>query len=555
MISSTGEFQPGNTPGGKGAGLVWHARRFFTFERALLLILVLAFFLRVYQLDLKLLHQDEATHAWYCYRLLTLGTWQYDPSFHGPFLYYATAAVFSLAGPSDFAARILPSLFGFALIPLVYCIYRMGYLSEGQALIVSLFLAISPDMVYFSRFLRHDIFMLFFTLLFVVALFAYFGRGGRTVHAATAAVAAGLALCCKEEMPVILLIILSFFAIQVWQKRLVLPQGWKKDGLVFVLVTAGLMAVLYSAFFSHPETLVGTDFAIGTTGWYQAVAHWSEMHSMQRLGGPVYYYLLLGLLYELPVVILAAIGTAQFVFSGDSAAGLVAKLKSRLFGASAGAAGVAAPGHDAGVTEDRPELFFRFCIYWMLLTMAFYAIMGEKVPWLLIHQLLPMCFVAVYRLNRQKAVFAVAGCVFLAAMTMHVAFVPADINEPIVQVQPSEDLREVMHGIDASDSVLLGSRDFWLLHWYYRGDRYDKINSYGDFSNKQALTTNQPDMIILDETDSAPSLDGYEKKTYRLNYWFSYDDNRDRLLHYYIFRDGKTGGADIDVFTRLKAAG
>ena len=84
------------------------------------------------------------------------------------------------------------------------------------------------------------------------------------------------------------------------------------------------------------------------------------------------------------------------------------------------------------------RFFFRFCLVWMLITMAFYAYVGEKVPWLLIHQLLPMCFVAVYKLNWQKTVIALVGCIFLVTMTWHVAFIPADINEPIVQVQNSE---------------------------------------------------------------------------------------------------------------------
>ena len=94
--------------------------------------------------------------------LLTKGTWVYDPSYHGPFLYFVTAGMFAVFGASDLVARLLPALFGVLLIPLVYCIYRIGYINRSQTLIVSLFLAISPDMVYFSRFLRHDIFMLFF---------------------------------------------------------------------------------------------------------------------------------------------------------------------------------------------------------------------------------------------------------------------------------------------------------------------------------------------------------------------------------------------------------
>jgi protein-S-isoprenylcysteine O-methyltransferase Ste14 len=157
-------------------------KKIFTFERTFLLILLIAFILRFAFLDLKLFHHDEAIHAWFSYNLLTTGAWQYDPSYHGPFLYYVTAGMFALFGDSDLVARILPSLAGFLLVPLVYCIYRLGYLDKKQTILAALFIAVSPDMVYFSRFLRHDIFMLFFTLLLVVALLAYFSKG-RTLYA------------------------------------------------------------------------------------------------------------------------------------------------------------------------------------------------------------------------------------------------------------------------------------------------------------------------------------------------------------------------------------
>ncbi len=139
------------------------------------------------------------------------------------------------------------------------------------------------------------------------------------------------------------------------------------------------------------------------------------------------------------------------------------------------------------MVSERSDFFFQFCIYWMILTMAFYAYVGEKVPWLIIHQLLPMSFVAVYKLNWQKIAFALIGCLFLALMTWHVAFIPADINEPIVQVQNSEDIRDVMNIMDNSSQVVLASKDYWPLPWYYRGDRWNKITFYGQVEDEKTL--------------------------------------------------------------------
>jgi len=540
-------------------------KQFFTFERLFILIFLLAFFLRFWQLDLKLFHHDEAIHSWFSYQLLTTGSWVYDPSYHGPFLYYVTAGMFSVFGDSDFVARLLPALFGLLLVPLVYAIYRLRYINRVQALFVALFIAISPDMVYFSRFLRHDIFMLFFTLLLLVAILWYFERG-QTRYAIVAALSMAGALSLKEEMPVILLIFISFFAIAIWKKRLILPPKWKTDLLLVLVIVISILCLLYSAFGNHLDTLIGQNFQVSlhgvnfqanTTGWYQAIGHWVEMHNEQRLGGPYYFYIPLFLLYELPIFILAAAGTVQFLLKDIDFTIIAIQIKNwftlRRFELSISDNAIISHRQlSKSRPAERSDLFFQFCIYWMILTMAFYAYVGEKVPWLLIHQLLPMCFVAVYKLNWQKMAFALLGCVFLIIMTWHVAFIPVDINEPIVQVQNSEDLREVMALIDASDHVVVASKDYWPLPWYYRGSRWNKITFYGDIVDEKTLTQDHPGVIILHDTESYPSIEGYDKQTFKLSYWFSVYDNEDRLLDYYLHRDGKMGSINIDVFTPQK---
>nr|WP_320160486.1 flippase activity-associated protein Agl23 [uncultured Methanoregula sp.] len=536
---------------------------------ALAIILILAFILRFWQLDLKLLHHDEAIHSWFCYQFLTTGIWQYDPSYHGPFLYYVTTGIFALIGPSDFAARLLPSLFGFAIIPLVYAIYRIGYISKNQMLVAALFIAISPDMVYFSRFLRHDIFMLFFTMLLLVAILYYFERG-QTRFAVLAAVASAGALCCKEEMPAIIIIFALFFAFSVWKGRFTLPLQWKADLMLFVIFMVAIMSVMYSAFFNHVDTLVGQNFSIAmqgvhfeanTTGWYQAIDHWTTMHNQQRLGGPMYYYIPLFLLYELPIFLLALFGTARFLTAGFHPLLFFMKVKNWLrerrfvLPVNETVAVSLRQLRNGKEVNGRPGEFFRFCIVWMIGTMAIYAFVGEKVPWLIIAQLLPMIFVATYKLNWQKTAFALAGCLFLIVMTWHVAFVPVDINEPIVQVQNSEEMREVMGLMDRADLIVLASKeDYWPLPWYYRGDIWiKKVTLYGDRADIATLTRNNPGVIILHDTESYPSIEGYQKKTYKLRYWFSFYDNENRLPEYYLHRDGEMGSSNIEVFTPFPA--
>ena len=144
-------------------------------EHVIFAIMILAIILRFAFLDLKLFHHDEAIHACFSYQLLTIGNYLYDPVYHGPFLYYITASMFALFGDSDLVGRILPCITGCALIHLVYWLYRLRYLTGKVAVIAALFLAIAPELVYFSWFLRNDIFVAW-SLLLVVAFLAWLDR-------------------------------------------------------------------------------------------------------------------------------------------------------------------------------------------------------------------------------------------------------------------------------------------------------------------------------------------------------------------------------------------
>ena len=528
------------------AGIAQRIRPLFSFHTLFFLIVLGGFLLRFLALDLKLLHHDEAIHAWFAYELLTKGTYIYDPMYHGPLLYYVTAGMFYVFGQSDLVARLLPALFGAAIIPLVYAIYRLGYLDQRQALIAALFIAISPDLVYFSRFLRHDIFQLFFTALILVALLAYLERG-KVWYALLAGLAAGGGMCLKEDMPLFLVIVALFGIYLLWKRPLPIPRTWKRDIVLAVLLAVAIMAAFYSSFGVHPEILV--------TGLEKAYTHWASMHGMCRICGPWFFYILLFLLYEVPVFLMAIFGMVQFADRHNPVPAWIARARAflaarRPANQEESEAVMTPRSASVPVAWDKKEIFFLFCILWFLAALGAYAYIGEKVPWLIIHQLLPAIFVSVYLMSKKKAVFALAGCVFLVLMTWHAAFIPADVNEPIVQVQNSEDMRLVMALIDVSDSVAIASENYWPLPWYYRGEGWSRMHFYGKIVDEYTIYQVNPDMVITHDQASYASLDGYEKHTYKLSYWFSIYDNENRLPEYYIKRDGKMGSINIDVFTK-----
>jgi uncharacterized protein (TIGR03663 family) len=532
------------------AGLTDRLRGIFTFERTFLLLIAVTFFLRFFLLDLKLFHHDEAIHGWFSYRLLNEGIWTYDPSYHGPFLYYVTAGMFWLLGDGDLVGRMVPSLLGSLVVVLIYPLYRMGYLDRRQTLVGALFLALSPDLVYFSRFLRHDIFMLFFIMLLLVTILAYIETGSRWYGLGVALAIAG-GMTCKEEFPVILLIFGCYFIYAAWKGRIRFPPRWRQDLALFTAVALGIIALFYSSLGEHPEIL--TDAGI------RAIGHWTEMHEQCRLCGPWYFYLLLFILYELPILILAIAGTLQFAMAQTKLRGwsedLLRNIRRRELSTERLLERLGVRPRTATMEEGKREEFFGFCIWWMVLSMAFYAVVNEKVPWLIIPQLLPAVFVALYRMTGTKAILSVLSVVFLVLATWHTSFVPADVNEPIVQVQNSEDLREVFLQIDSSRKTAIASENYWPLPWYYRGIMGENLSYYGKKVEEKTLYDNDFDLVIAYDQAGYPFLHGYEKRTVRLNYWFSLYDNENRLLEWYFRRDGKMGSMNFEVFTRVRPSG
>jgi uncharacterized protein (TIGR03663 family) len=509
--------------------------------RIFIIILLLGIMVRILFPELKLFHHDEAIHAWFTYDLITKGTYLYDPMYHGPLLYYLTGAAFLLFKDSDTIARFLPGLFGAAIIPLFWILYRERWLTRNHALVGALFFAISPSMVYFSRFLRHDIFQLFFTVLLLVFLLMYFDKG-RWEYAIGAAVSAACGLCLKEDMPFTLLIFGSFFLFMLLNGRITLPHTWKREFTAGILIVVGICAVCYTTFFIHPEMFLLAPF--------KAIEHWMGVNGQCRLcGGPYWYLLILGL-YELPIALLAIYTTWQYGIRERGFSEIKVNIGSYLERLR-GRQGILKPYQGIG---DRSRFILLFALYWTVLSMIFYGYVGEKVPWLIIHQLFPMILLASYDVHSRGKIIAVAiACIFLFVMMAHVCYTPTDINEPIVQVQNSEDMREVMKLIDNSNSVVVATESYWPLPWYYRGDKWNKISFYGHKVDPSVFESQHPDLVITHDSESYPSLPGYEKQQYKLSYWFSWYDNKDRIPEYYLKRDGKTGSINLDVFVKEKS--
>ncbi|MBI2887140.1 MAG: TIGR03663 family protein [Chloroflexi bacterium] len=165
-------------------------------EKAAFLALVLvAALLRFWDLGSRALHHDESLHALYSWYLYTGRGYVHDPLMHGPFQFHAVALIYFLLGASDYTARILPALLGTAAVALPY--FLRGQLGGPGAVCTAALLAFSPSMLYYSRFVRNDIYVVAWDLLLVIGMWRFM-ETGRRGYLILGAVALALAFSTKE---------------------------------------------------------------------------------------------------------------------------------------------------------------------------------------------------------------------------------------------------------------------------------------------------------------------------------------------------------------------
>src|SRR5271165_4104849 len=151
-------------------------------NRSLTLVLLIAagtaLALRWPHLDQRPMHNDEAVNAIKFRQLWEHQGYKYDPNeHHGPTLYYATLALEKLTfapGFSQFTEgrlRLVTVIFGLGLIPLLPLL--TDGLGRKAVVWAAFFTAVSPAMVFYSRYYIHEMLLVFFTLLAITAVWRY----------------------------------------------------------------------------------------------------------------------------------------------------------------------------------------------------------------------------------------------------------------------------------------------------------------------------------------------------------------------------------------------
>jgi uncharacterized protein (TIGR03663 family) len=480
-------------------------------------VLLVALFLRVWELERRPMHPDEANQAVRTGILQETGVYQYDPDdHHGPSLYYLTlpsawlTSGRSFPGTTETTFRIIPALFGIALILLIY-LMRVG-LGWTAAFFAALFTAISPALVFYSRYYIQEMLLVFFAFAAILCAWRYL-RKPSTGAAVWTGVSLGFMYATKETA------ILSFGAMAV--ALLAASSGlepkerrnWlfgidRRHAVIGVGTAVATAIILLTSFFTYPAGVLESILsyriylarAVGDSLHVHPWHYYIQMLTYFRYGpGPVWS--------EGLIVGLAVIGGAVAWWGSPR-------------------------------NEDRKLLRF-LSVYTLVLTVS-YSVIAHKSPWLMLSFLHPMAVLAGFgvvaalravRFFALKAVVLVLvalGVYHLVGITWLTNFrYSADPRNPYVYAHTSTDLLNLVErveqiaavhpdGRDLFVQVIAHAYDTWPLPWYFR-----QFGTVGYWETaEEAPDSPTPAILIvspdLEEQIEARVRDGFQTEFYGL---------------------------------------
>ncbi len=139
------------------------------------IITILATIVRFAGLENRALHHDEGVNGFFLTTLFREGVYKYDPAnYHGPDLYYLALAVTKIFGLNTISIRGSVAVFGVLVVVLTF--FLKNYIGKFGSLFAALFLALSPGMVYISRYFIHEILFVFFSYTIVLSILFFIER-------------------------------------------------------------------------------------------------------------------------------------------------------------------------------------------------------------------------------------------------------------------------------------------------------------------------------------------------------------------------------------------
>ncbi len=435
---------------------------------------IIAAALRLPRLALRPMHGDEAVHADKFGELLERGAYVYNPQeYHGPTLNYLTlipawlCSQKTYAQATEFTLRVVPVFFGVLLVLLVLLL--ADGLGWRASVCAALLTAISPAMVFYSRYYIQEMLLVCFT--FGVIAFGYrYAQRKRLIWAVLAGICLGLMHATKETC----VIAFGCMLLALWLTLLIrrregesglgeAVKSVKPRHFVAAVVAGAVVSVLlHSSFLAN---LGGIADSFRTYATYFERAGNNHIHDH-----PWYYYLRM-LIYsryssgplwtEALIVLLAAVG-------------IIVVLTKK--------------GLPAVVNID----LLRFIAFYTLAMVALYSAIRYKTPWCMLGFLHGMILLAgvgavvLIRLAPNVVPRLIVVCLLLEA-SGHLLWqsylgnyqYQADSRNPYVYAHPTMEVFEIVKrveeyarvcgdGHNMPIEVICPGDDYWPLPWYFR---------------------------------------------------------------------------------------
>ena len=242
-----------------------------------LAIFAAALAFRIPDLADRPMHADEAVLADKFGGLLETGSFRYDPQdYHGPALAWLTMVPARIAGAHRYAdltetmLRIVPAVCGVLLVLMPLALW--DGLGRWGAVAAAGLTAISPAMVYYSRYYIPEMLLTTLTCGVIVCGYRY-ARSGKAAWAIAAGACAGLMFITKETAGIAIACMLLALA----------ATARRKPRLTWPVVAAAAIAILI------PVATLGF-----TDGWRALMGYWQRgIHGSMHRHAWDYYLVLL----------------------------------------------------------------------------------------------------------------------------------------------------------------------------------------------------------------------------------------------------------------------
>jgi len=523
----------------------------------IVLLVAAALALRLWELGARPLHHDESLDAWWSWRFRNGQYTEYDPVYHGPLRFYITAGLYEVFGETDAVARLFSALTGTAVVGLPWFMRRelgrVGTIAAAAAL------AISPTMLYYSRFGREDAQMVFLTLLAMVLGLSYL-RKPRTASATGLTFTLACSFAIKESTYLFVLLLAVFLLVILaaqFDAQNRVARGTETDpnklnpafvsasllfasaGLTVIAVVGHLSGELFPLIALYMAALgafvVATALPLLRVRKDDPDFEWPPLFKAFGAIGWGGWAIALGVF----AISWLAFFTIWFREPGDWASGFTRAIEYWDSQQEVNRGGqpwyyyfyalpiyewlfvaLAAVGTWRGLRK--PTIMSVLMVWFAVGSMILYSYAGERMPWLIAHPLLPILILAALGVQhlwqfRDRAAMPAVGAVlglallFTAGTSIRASFPNgADSREILSQAgQATTHLTAALDRLDTIDDIAvretgeparlaIGSANAWPYSWYLR----DRPNMTWFDSCMGPPTDGSADVIIVDRTIS-----------------------------------------------------